>query len=277
MASIDKIAAGVRRIERERTGAKPESLDAFVGSPTDYSSLNSLWSDLDLKSKRLNEMLSGINIAVEKYRDQQSTILQTAIPDRKQREEAVAKLVAVERKRMLTVGEADRLELLRAVRSAGAKVAASKSDLTDAVVLMDRSTRGKDARRLASEGLSAAGPRQLEAALREALSLGGDAGACLASACYQRLDMLPADARRGFRYPKRDVAEMLTHEQWQGNKRLISQVELLVSSAEISVRESLGERTASAAKINHGILKMQARGGDTTDTRDDAPAGDGTA
>ena len=133
------IEAGLARRERERNGTKLESLETFIGAPTNYSALNSLWSDLDLKAKRLKDMIAGINTAIDKYRASEDAKLETAIPNKVARAETVGRLVAAERKRLLTVGEFDRLELLRAIRTAGAKVAAAKSDLTDAVVLMDRS------------------------------------------------------------------------------------------------------------------------------------------
>ena len=117
----------------------------------------------------------------------------------------------------------------------------------------------------------------MEAAIREAIAIGGAEGAALASAAFQELDQLPKDARQGFRYPRRDVAETIVAEQHRATRQLVANVELLVSSAEISVTELLGIRPASTDKISHGLLRMKAEGRDgagaavrTEDDTDDA-------
>lgn len=230
----------------------------LTGAPSSISSLEALTNELMSKRDKLVNLVASSQKAIADYRVKKSaefaeigflredgpngtSIKSDQLGDQKRRQ-MLDQEVNRYAKQVRSTTQAERAKLYGEIRDSMTKVKATRDSLSDPTAILMRSTRMDPDRATAAAILAHSGPREVEAALQDAVLTGNKA---LAAAALSRVDSMDKSARDSIRLSRNEVAGAIVGEESNKAKRFLAMLDIAEIDADISWAESEGRRVGN--------------------------------
>lgn len=250
-----KIRDGLNQRAREKN---PDSipLENLSGAPSSVADLATIANRLLDKRTHLVNLVANNVKHIREHREKKraefaeigiireetaaGAVLRTDTLGADQRRAMLEKEMASYTKAVRANTEKDRAALYREIRDTMAKVRVTRDTLADPTAILMRMTRLDPDRATAAAILSHSGPREVEAALQDAVLIKNKA---LAAAALSRMDAMDKSARDSIRFSRGDVAAAIVGEEANRANRFLAALDLAEIDADIAWAESEGKAT----------------------------------
>lgn len=264
----NKIAAGLDAREREKN-SNVIPLEILAGAPSSVAHLQAMAESLTAKRDKLVGIVANTAKHITDHRTKKQadfaevgiiseetggglSMRTDTLGDDKRRA-----LLEDEAKRFTKeihkTTEKDRASLYREIRDGAAKVRATRDSLSDPVAVLMRETRLDTDRATATAILAHSGPREVEAALQDAVLTKNKA---LAAAAFSRMDAMPKSARDSIRHSRNEVAEEVIGDETVKAKRFLAMLDIAEIDSDIAWAESEG-RDVARLVVRRGLKQRE--------------------
>ncbi len=158
------------------------------------------------------------------------------------------------RKTLNAATSEERATLLAEQRGAKATLDLVRRSWTLPVDALMRSTLGSEKRAIYSRNLEAAGPTELENAIREAVPTGNRD---LAAACLTRLDSIGKESRKLVSFSKSEVAEVMAGDSFVKAQEAFGLADYAIAQSELAEQEIQGKSASAGQKIKIGVMRTE--------------------
>ena len=252
----NKIAAGLDAREREKN-SNVIPLENLNGAPSSVSHLQAMSESLIGHRNKLVDIVANTAKHVAEFRARKqvelsevgvirdesnpNAVLTTDTLGENQRRAMLEKEVSRFSKEAHKATEKERAKLYAEVRNGMTKVNATRDSLSDPVAVLMRVTRMDPERATATAILAHSGPREVEAALQDAVLTKNKA---LAAAALARMDAMDKSARDSIRHSRNGVAEAVVGDEANKARQLLAMLDLAEIDSDVAWAESEGRDTA---------------------------------
>lgn len=258
---IDKIRAGLDAHERAKAGPTTPKLAVLAGITGDPESIKTICDSVKKARTRLVQLRASEVESAQKaadairldWKDKGVSIdernIRTDSVGGTQRRKFVEADIKAARKERLAATADERAKLGATLREAKASLDLVRDLWSSPVAVLMRVTLGSEKRATYTANLAAAGPKEVDDAMRVAVQTGDKDRA--AAACV-RIDAMNKESRKSLKFSKSDVAEELVAKEFNAATEALGLADYYRESGDLMARELEGRRVSPNDKIRTG-------------------------
>ena len=264
---VQTIGRGLEAHERAKNSPGTFKLAALAAAPSTIAAISEITVKAAKARDRLHELRAASVTAVEKHREKitaeyadlgmvehESGIGRLDTLGATRRKKMLDSAITKFRKELNAATSEERAKLLSEQRAAKETLNLVRKAWTLPVDALMRSTLGSEKRATYTRNLEAAGPTELENAIRESVPTGNRD---LAAACLVRLDSIGKESRKLVQFSKSDVAEVMVGAGFLKAQEAFGLADLAFAQSELAEQEITGKSASANQKIKIGMMRAE--------------------